>query len=113
MMQFAEMAADVFPHVEIIEMHHHTKKDAPSGTARRTREILADKLNKTADDIPTHSVRLPGAGAHQMVIFGSEGELLTIRHDSLNWNCFAEGALKAIRKVQTLAGLNVGLEAVL
>ena len=89
MMRFAEQAAAHFPRAEIVELHHETKLDAPSGTARATAERLGG-------DVPIHSVRLPGLVAHQEVLFGGTGEVLTIRHDTTSREAFAAGVLLAL-----------------
>lgn len=109
MMRFAQEAARYFPDAEIVELHHAGKKDKPSGTARETATRMAN--NGTQPQI--HSLRLPGALAHQEVVFGGTGELLTIRHDSLSRDSFVAGMLAAVRGVGNLRGLHVGLEAVL
>ncbi|HEX8806914.1 MAG TPA: 4-hydroxy-tetrahydrodipicolinate reductase, partial [Candidatus Aquilonibacter sp.] len=109
MMRFAEEAAKFFPSVEIIELHHEGKKDAPSGTAKRTAERIAKGGGPA--NVPIHSVRMRGLVAHQEVLFGTDGELLTIRHDSLSRESFVPGMLAAIRKVMTVSGLQVGLDA--
>ncbi len=107
MMRFAEQAARYFPRAEIIELHSEAKKDAPSGTARMTAELMGS-------DTVIHSVRLPGLVAHQEVIFGGEGQLLTIRHDTTARESFAEGVLLALAKLDTLPpGLTVGLDSLL
>jgi len=107
MMRFAEQAAVYFPRAEIIELHSDAKKDAPSGTARATADLIGG-------DTIIHSVRLPGLVAHQEVIFGGEGQLLTIRHDTTARESFAEGVLLALDKLPELPpGLTVGLEALL
>jgi 4-hydroxy-tetrahydrodipicolinate reductase len=107
MMRFAEQAAAYFPRAEIVELHHETKRDAPSGTAAAT----ASRLGR---ETPIHSVRLPGLVAHQEVLFGGTGELLTIRHDTISRDAFSAGVLLALEKLPTLPpGLTVGLEAVL
>ena len=107
MMRFAQEAAAFFPRAEIIELHGEAKKDAPSGTARMTAELIGG-------DTVIHSVRLPGLVAHQEVIFGGEGQLLTIRHDTTARESFAEGVLLALAKLDTLPpGLTVGLDALL
>ena len=111
MMRLAVEASRVFPKMEIIEMHHDAKRDAPSGTAKLTAQRIAEASGRK--DVPIHSVRLPGLVAHQEVIFGGEGETLTIRHDSLSRESFAPGMLLAIRNVRRQTGLTVGLEAVL
>ena len=107
MMRFAEEAAQRFPRAEIIELHHETKRDAPSGTARAT-------AARMGTDPPIHSLRLPGAIAHQEVVFGGPGETLTIRHDTTSREAFAPGVLLALTKLRELPpGLTVGLEALL
>jgi 4-hydroxy-tetrahydrodipicolinate reductase len=111
MMQFCEDAARHFASVEIVEMHHDQKKDRPSGTAKLTAERVA--LERGGAEVPIHSVRLRGALAHQEVLFGNAGEILTIRHDSLSRESFVPGILAAIRAVRKLPGLAVGLDAIL
>jgi len=107
MMRFAEQAAQYFPRAEIIELHSEAKKDAPSGTAALTAKLIGG-------DPVIHSVRLPGLVAHQEVIFGGEGQLLTIRHDTTARESFADGVLLALEKLDSLpAGLTVGLDALL
>jgi 4-hydroxy-tetrahydrodipicolinate reductase len=107
MMQFAQQAAVHFPRAEIIELHSETKKDAPSGTAAATARLIGG-------DTAIHSVRLPGLVAHQEVIFGSDGQLLTIRHDTTARESFADGVLLALSKLAELPpGLTVGLDALL
>ncbi|MDX6486870.1 MAG: 4-hydroxy-tetrahydrodipicolinate reductase [Gaiellaceae bacterium] len=107
MMRFAEQAAQYFPRAEIIELHGEAKKDAPSGTAALTAKLMGG-------DPVIHSVRLPGLVAHQEVIFGGEGQLLTIRHDTTARESFADGVLLALDKLDSLpAGLTVGLDALL
>lgn len=113
MMRFAQEAARLFDKVEIIEMHHDGKKDAPSGTAKRTAEAVATARGGQAADIPIHSVRLPGLVAHQEVLFGGTGELLTIRHDSLARTSFMPGVLLACAEVHKLQGLIYGLDHLL
>jgi 4-hydroxy-tetrahydrodipicolinate reductase len=106
MMRFAEQAAAKFAAAEIIELHHVTKVDAPSGTAKATAERMGG--------VPIHSVRLPGLQAHQEVLLAGEDELLTIRHDATSRAAYAPGVLLALEKIQTLPpGLTVGLEALL
>ena len=110
-MQFAEQAAQLFPHVEIVELHSHHKLDAPSGTAEATAERIRAV---TGHDVPIHSVRLPGLVAHQETLLGGEGQLLTIRHDATSREAFAPGVLLAVRRVRELPpGLTVGLETFL
>ena len=107
MMRFAAEAAAYFPRAEIVELHNESKKDAPSGTARATAELIGDGT-------AIHSVRLPGLVAHQEVIFGGEGQLLTIRHDTTARESFADGVLLALEKLPDLPpGLTVGLESIL
>jgi len=107
MMRFAEQAAAYFPRSEIIELHHETKLDAPSGTAAAT-------ASRLGGETPIHSVRLPGLVAHQEVLFGGTGELLTIRHDTTSRVAFSAGVLLALEKLPTLPpGLTVGLDALL
>jgi 4-hydroxy-tetrahydrodipicolinate reductase len=117
MMRFAEEAARFFPTVEIVELHHDEKKDAPSGTARLTAERIGARRRESdasaEKNVPIHSVRLRGLVAHQEVLFGGEGETLTIRHDSLSRESFASGILTAVRAVGNLRGLVVGLDNVL
>jgi 4-hydroxy-tetrahydrodipicolinate reductase len=107
MMRFAREAAVHFPRAEIVELHNEAKKDAPSGTAKATAELVGGSP-------PIHSVRLPGLVAHQEVIFGADGQLLTIRHDTTGRESFADGVLLALEKLGELPpGLTVGLEALL
>ena len=133
MMRFAEQAAAFMPAVEIIEMHHDRKADAPSGTALRTAKLL-DAARSVApaspgketelrgaqgargacvDRIHVHSIRLPGLVAHQEVIFGGQGQTLTIRHDSIDRTSFMPGVVLAVREVGARSGLVVGLEQLL
>jgi 4-hydroxy-tetrahydrodipicolinate reductase len=109
MMRFAEEAAKYFPSIEIIELHHDGKKDAPSGTAKLTAERVV--RGGGPPQVPIHSVRLRGLLAHQEVLFGTDGEILTIRHDSLSRESFVPGMLAAVRAVTTINGLKVGLDA--
>jgi 4-hydroxy-tetrahydrodipicolinate reductase len=111
MMRFAAEAAKHFPTAEIIEMHHDTKKDAPSGTALLTAERVAAAGGPA--NVPIHSVRLRGLVAHQQVLFGGEGEVLTIRHDSLSRESFAAGMLACVRAVGSMNDLAVGMESIL
>jgi 4-hydroxy-tetrahydrodipicolinate reductase len=107
MMRFAAEAAKHLPRAEIVELHNEAKKDAPSGTARATAEAMGG-------DPPIHSVRLPGLVAHQEVLLAGEGQLLTIRHDTLARESFVPGVLLALEKLPGLpAGLTVGLESLL
>jgi 4-hydroxy-tetrahydrodipicolinate reductase len=115
MMQFARQAAEHFRACEIVELHHDRKLDAPSGTSRLTRVRIAEAWREAGfeKEIPIHSVRLPGLVAHQEVIFGSLGETLTIRHDSLSRESFMAGVLLAVKRIGGLQGLVVGLENIL
>jgi 4-hydroxy-tetrahydrodipicolinate reductase len=107
MMRFAAEAAEHLPRGEIVELHHEGKKDAPSGTARAT-------AARMPGDPAIHSVRLPGLVAHQEVLLGGEGQLLTIRHDTLSREAFVPGVLLAVEKLETLPpGLTVGLDRLL
>lgn len=107
MMRFAAEAAKLMPRAEILELHHETKRDAPSGTAKATAAAMGG-------DPQIHSVRLPGLVAHQEVLFGGEGQLLTIRHDTYSREAFAPGVLLAIERLPELPpGLTVGLEALI
>jgi 4-hydroxy-tetrahydrodipicolinate reductase len=111
MMEAARLAAPHMPDCEIVELHHEGKLDAPSGTAKRTARLIAEAGGR--EDVPIHSVRLPGLVAHQEVIFGGLGQTLTIRHDSLSRESFMPGVLLAVRRVRELDGLVVGLESLL
>jgi 4-hydroxy-tetrahydrodipicolinate reductase len=133
MMRFAAQAAPFYESVEIIELHHPDKADAPSGTARRTAELIAVARadagmgavpDATSDEVPgargaelegirVHGVRLRGLVAHQEVLFGAVGETLTLRHDSIDRASFMPGVLAAVRGVRAKSGLTVGLDAVL
>lgn len=130
MMQFAAEAAKHFESVEIIELHHPNKADAPSGTAARTAELITEARKSArrpampdataqslpgargakVGDVPIHSVRLRGLVAHQEVVLGDQGETLTIRHDSIDRTGFMPGVLLGIRKVGSHPGLTFGLE---
>lgn len=130
-MYFAQKAAPYFASAEVIELHHPQKADAPSGTATRTAELIAQAREHLppnpdatstglpgargadVDGIPVHSVRLTGLVAHQEVLFGTQGETLTIRHDSLDRTCFAPGVLLAVREIARRPGLTLGLEPLL
>jgi len=130
MMQFAEKAARFMPHAEVIELHHDKKADAPSGTAIRTAHLIASARGE-APDVPgretenagmegargavvdgvhVHAVRLPGLVAHQEVLFGGQGQTLSIRHDSIDRTSFMPGVVLAVREVGALEGLVVGLD---
>jgi 4-hydroxy-tetrahydrodipicolinate reductase len=114
MMQFAAQAARHMAKAEIIDLHHDRKVDAPSGTAKLTAELMARAVGKPVDEIPVHSVRLPGLVAHQEVILGDVGQTLTIRHDSIDRESFMPGVLLAIRRVPSLTESPVvGLEHLL
>jgi 4-hydroxy-tetrahydrodipicolinate reductase len=134
MMRFAAQAARFFESAEIIELHHAKKMDAPSGTALRTAAMIGEAWSKaglgpspdatsqevpgargaTVDDVHVHSVRVSGLVAHQEVLFGGQGETLTIRHDSLDRASFMPGVLVAVRGIATLPpGLTVGIEPLL
>jgi 4-hydroxy-tetrahydrodipicolinate reductase len=107
MMRFAEEASRHFPQAEIVELHPPTKLDSPSGTATST-------AARMAGDVTIHSVRLPGLVAHQEVLLGGSGELLTIRHDTTSREAFVPGVLLALERVRSLPpGLTVGLDALL
>jgi 4-hydroxy-tetrahydrodipicolinate reductase len=106
MMRLAAQAGKWLPRAEIVELHHETKVDAPSGTAKATAELLPGKP-------AIHSVRLPGLVAHQEVIFGGPGQTLTIRHDATDRSSFLPGVMMAIRSVVDRPGLTVGLDALL
>jgi 4-hydroxy-tetrahydrodipicolinate reductase len=107
MMRFAAEAARHLPRAEIVELHHETKRDAPSGTARETARRLGG-------DPAVHSVRLPGLVAHQEVLLGGEGQLLTIRHDTFSREAFVPGVLLALERLPTLPpGLTLGLDRLL
>ena len=130
-MQFAKQAARFFESVEVIELHHPHKADAPSGTAARTAELIAEARKglppnpdatstglagargAKVNGVPVHSVRLAGLVAHQEVLFGTAGETLTIRHDSLDRASFVPGVLLAVRNVQKRPGLTIGIEPLL
>jgi 4-hydroxy-tetrahydrodipicolinate reductase len=127
-MHFAKQAARFFESAEVIELHHPHKADAPSGTAAHTARLIAEARKglppnpdatstglegargADVDGIPVHSVRLAGLVAHQEVLFGTQGETLTIRHDSLDRTSFVPGVLLAVRTVREHPGLTVGLE---
>ncbi|MFE9312599.1 4-hydroxy-tetrahydrodipicolinate reductase [Streptomyces sp. NPDC006706] len=129
-MKFAQIAAPWFESVEVIELHHPNKVDAPSGTATRTAQLIAEARaaagsapapdatvtaldgarGASVDGVPVHAVRLRGLLAHQEVLLGGEGETLTIRHDSLHHSSFMQGILLGARRVVTTPGLTVGLE---
>lgn len=130
MMRFAEQAARFYESVEVVELHHPGKVDAPSGTAARTARLIAQARSNAGlgevpdatthdpdgargarvDGIPVHSVRLRGLVAHQEVLLGAEGEMLTLRHDSFDRASFMPGVLEGVRGVGGHPGLTVGLE---
>ncbi|MGI8667743.1 MAG: 4-hydroxy-tetrahydrodipicolinate reductase [Jatrophihabitans sp.] len=132
-MKFAELAAPYFESVEVIEMHHPGKADAPSGTATRTAQLIARRRHEAGlaavpdattselagargaevEGIRVHAVRASGLVAHQEVLFGTEGETLTIRHDSLHRSSFMPGVLLAVRQVVRRPGLTLGLDGLL
>jgi 4-hydroxy-tetrahydrodipicolinate reductase len=112
MMQMAREAAPHMPECEIVELHDERKVDAPSGTAKRTADLIREAGGNVHE--PIHSVRLPGLVAHQEVIFGGEGQTLSIRHDSIDRHSFMPGVLLAVRKVGELDDrVTVGLEHLL
>ncbi len=138
LMQFAAQAAKYLPDVEIIELHHDRKLDSPSGTALLTAQKIAaarqeakvtpltvpsglvekapgarGARDSVTGDVPIHSIRLPGFVAHQEVIFGGQGQVLTLRHDSIDRGSFMPGVVLAVRKVRALNGLVIGLENLL
>jgi 4-hydroxy-tetrahydrodipicolinate reductase len=128
MMRVAEQIAVHLPQVEIIEAHHQGKVDAPSGTALATAARIAaaraarvdvpgpagsPARGRVSDDVPVHSVRLPGVVASQSVIFGGTGQTLTVRHDSIDRSSFMPGVLLAVKAVADHPGLTVGLDALL
>jgi 4-hydroxy-tetrahydrodipicolinate reductase len=128
MMRFAQQAAKYMPNVEIVELHHDRKLDAPSGTAIKTAELIAEAREEIKQGHPMekeemdgargayyqgfriHSVRLPGLFAHQEVIFGAPGQMLTMRHDSFQREAYMPGVNLAVKKVMDLEGLIYGLE---
>jgi 4-hydroxy-tetrahydrodipicolinate reductase len=130
-MHFAQKAAPYFESVEVIELHHPHKADAPSGTATRTARLIAEARKglppnpdatstglegargADVDGVPVHSIRLTGLVAHQEVLFGTLGETLTIRHDSLDRTSFVPGVLLAVRQVAARPGLTIGIEPLL
>ncbi|MDD5447882.1 MAG: 4-hydroxy-tetrahydrodipicolinate reductase [Actinomycetota bacterium] len=131
MMNFAERAARVFKQCEIIELHHKGKKDAPSGTAMMTAKRVAKELGDSSrvslesgekvkgsrggevEGLRIHSVRLDGLMAHQEVIFGSPGETLTIKHDTVDRRCYAPGVIMAVKAIPGMSGLTIGIESLL
>ncbi|MET3728028.1 4-hydroxy-tetrahydrodipicolinate reductase [Fictibacillus halophilus] len=131
MMKFSQMAAKYLPDIEIIEKHHDQKLDAPSGTALKTAQLITEVREEKKQGHPDekedlkgargaelegiriHSVRLPGLVAHQEVIFGGEGQVLTIRHDSMNRTSFMPGVRLAVESVMKIEGLVYGLENIM
>ncbi|MBJ8341500.1 4-hydroxy-tetrahydrodipicolinate reductase [Antrihabitans sp. YC3-6] len=133
LMRFSEQAARFFDSVEVIELHHPNKADAPSGTAYRTAGLIAEARAKAGvgkspdatttelegargadvDGVRVHSIRLAGLVAHQEVLLGTQGETLTIRHDSMDRTSFAPGVLLGVREISTRPGLTVGLDPLL
>ncbi|MFI5026942.1 MAG: 4-hydroxy-tetrahydrodipicolinate reductase [Solirubrobacterales bacterium] len=112
MMEASKLIAPHMPEVEILELHGEHKKDAPSGTAKRTAQLISDAGGNVHE--PIHSVRLPGLVAHQEVTFGGEGQTLSIRHDSIDRSSFMPGVLLAVRKVADLPErFVIGLEELL
>jgi 4-hydroxy-tetrahydrodipicolinate reductase len=130
-MHFAQQAAQFYESVEVIELHHPGKADAPSGTAARTAALIAEARKDLppnpdatstslpgargadVDGVPVHSVRLAGLVAHQEVLFGTAGETLTIRHDSIDRTSFVPGVLLAVRRIAEFPGLTIGIESLL
>jgi 4-hydroxy-tetrahydrodipicolinate reductase len=132
-MRFAQQAARFYESAEIIELHHNRKADAPSGTAAHTARLVAQARREAGlkpgpdattaeldgargalvEEVRVHSVRLPGLVAHEEILFGAEGETLTIRHDSMDRSSFMPGVLLGVREVPRRPGLTVGLENVL
>ncbi|CAJ1583813.1 4-hydroxy-tetrahydrodipicolinate reductase [[Mycobacterium] wendilense] len=130
-MHFARQAAPYFESVEIIELHHPHKADAPSGTAARTAKLIGEARKglppnpdatstglegargADVDGVPVHSVRLTGLVAHQEVLFGTQGETLTIRHDSLDRTSFVPGVLLGVREIGKHPGLTIGIESLM
>ena len=115
MMNFAKMAVKFMKKAEIIELHHDQKLDKPSGTAIKTRKGMLEALGRLEEEsngelIPIHSVRLPGLVAHQEIIFGELGQTLTIKHDTVNRECFMPGIGMALEQIGTFTGLRTGLE---
>ncbi|WP_153504883.1 4-hydroxy-tetrahydrodipicolinate reductase [Cumulibacter manganitolerans] len=130
MMHFSRLAAKYYETAEVVELHHPTKADAPSGTAARTAALIAEARREAGlgampdatstgldgargadvDGVRVHSVRMRGMVAHQEVIFGTQGEVLTIRHDSMDRTSFVPGVLLGVRQVAGRPGLTVGIE---
>jgi 4-hydroxy-tetrahydrodipicolinate reductase len=132
-MRFAQLAARFYESAEVVELHHPNKADAPSGTAIRTAEVIAEARKEAGlgdppdattqsragargadvDGVHVHALRVAGLVAHQEIVFGAEGETLTIRHDSLDRVSFMPGVLLAVRNVMSRPGLTLGLESLL
>ncbi len=132
-MRVAAQLARHFPDVEIVETHHDGKRDSPSGTARHTAALVAESRQAAGlkagpgaasagtdpsrgeliEGVPVHALRIPGATAHQEVVFGAPGEIVTIRHDAIDRSCYAHGVAMAATHVRGLRGLETGLEHVL
>jgi 4-hydroxy-tetrahydrodipicolinate reductase len=132
-MRFAQIAAPYYESVEVIELHHPAKADAPSGTAIRTAQLISaaraaaglgpspDATTQAldgargaeVDGVRVHGLRIAGLVAHQEILFGTDGETLTIRHDSLHRRSFMPGVLLAVRQIATMPGLTVGIEGLL
>lgn len=132
-MRVAAQLAEHFPDAEIVEVHHDGKRDSPSGTAIHTAELLAaararsgrmpgagataagasPSRGESFHGVPVHALRIPGATAHQEVVFGAPGEMVTIRHDAIDRSCYAAGVAIAVKHVVGLRGLETGLEHVL
>lgn len=102
--KLSQEAAQYLGQVEVIEAHTDTKRDRPSGTAKRMAEVLGHLLKRDPAAIPVHSIRLPGMVAHQSVVFGASGQIVTLRHDVHDRSAYADGVLAAIRKVRDLRG---------
>jgi 4-hydroxy-tetrahydrodipicolinate reductase len=131
--RLATQVAQYFPDVEIVEAHHDGKRDAPSGTAVHSARAIAaarreagrsagpgastagtmPARGESIDGIPVHALRLPGATAHEEIVFGAPGELLTIRHDAIDRSCYATGVVLAARRAPEFTGLTTGLETLL
>ena len=112
MMEASKLIAPHMPEVEIVELHHDQKKDAPSGTAKRTAQLIGEAGGNVHE--PIHSVRLPGLVAHQEVVFGGQGQTLSLRHDSIDRSSFMPGVLLAVRRVGEMPErFLVGLENLL
>ena len=129
MMHLARIAAKYMEYAEIIELHHHLKADAPSGTALSTAKAMVQSRGKPfnhpagqgpaasrgqeVDGVSIHSVRLPGLMAHQEVLLGAAGQTLSIRHDTINRECYLPGVILAVKEVGKRSGFTYGLDALL